>query len=156
MKNYRAFNYAEPGTFLRGNSLERHMYDTIPNAWKALGKTEIPPPIEIAASATSARRLSAPMQRTKRLLSTAMQAPVEPIRLGRTMTRRLSTLIESGGEANLFTKKKEMAESAAARRMSLQCDRPLFEISAPFSGNTFLPSVYPKKIHPILFITRKF
>ncbi|XP_031635445.1 uncharacterized protein LOC116348555 [Contarinia nasturtii] len=129
IKNYRLFNYAEPATFLRGDMLERHLYDTIPNAWKELGKSDVPPPIP--APATVARRMSTPVQRSNR--QSVMQTPEELLKTGRCMTRRLSTIMESRPDTPETKKRKVIdttQKTSAYRRQSLQCERPSARMSA--------------------------
>lgn len=60
-KKYGTFNLAAVNTPLNAHMLERHLYDTIPQAWVALGGTKTPPPIPKpygAAAATISRRHS--------------------------------------------------------------------------------------------------
>lgn len=42
VKKYGSFTYAKPKTTLNVQMIERHLFDMIPNAWKQLGRINIP------------------------------------------------------------------------------------------------------------------
>lgn len=104
----------------------------IPNAWKELGRPDVPPPISksMPASATSFRRMSLPVQRKKRTFA----PPPPPVftkdfTVGRIMTRRMSAALEGTLEGSSVEQqtneiKKETAIKATVyRRQSVQIER---------------------------------
>lgn len=120
---YDLFIFAPPNTALRGNFIERHLFDVIPNAWKELGRSESPPPIPkpVAASATSARRISLPVQQIKQVVST------QPT-LGRIMTRRMSAMVDP---ITVNDGAEKPRKSIAYRRQTVHFDRPPSESFTP-------------------------
>lgn len=119
--------------------MERHLFDMIPGAWKDLGKTVIPPPVlkPIPASATSTRRMSLPVQRTKRVFASAHL----PVHTSGPITRRMSIFMErtEGSNTEIIMKTNPKANTnktietitnfpeklknvAAYRRASIQCE----------------------------------
>ncbi|XP_055312561.1 MYND-type zinc finger-containing chromatin reader ZMYND8-like [Sitodiplosis mosellana] len=135
IKKYGSFNYADAITVLHGNFLERHLYEMIPNAWKELGHSVVPPPIPKSkpASATCARRMSLPVKQTKR----NSPVPQEVYTTGCVMTRRMSASVAASDVKivpNITTAKiapnTTTAESAtntqiaaSCRQLSIQIDR---------------------------------
>lgn len=112
--------------------LDRHLYDTIPGAWKMLGHSVVPPPIPkpLSALAISARRMSLPAQRTKRIFPTPppQRPPPQVFDIGRIMTRRLSAFIDG----TLEEKEKSKAKKAIPyRRQSVQIDQFSSEMKVP-------------------------
>ena len=106
-------------TPLHCNQLERHLYDTIPNAWKELGHPVVPEPIPkpMTASATVARRMSMPVQRTKNKTPPKVYAP------GHIMTRRMSAILDG----TLPIEEKKPQRATTYRRQSVQVDRLQYE-----------------------------
>ncbi|XP_055301655.1 MYND-type zinc finger-containing chromatin reader ZMYND8-like isoform X2 [Sitodiplosis mosellana] len=117
-KKYGSFYYADPITVLHCNQLERHLYDTIPNAWKELGRSVVPPSIvkPVPASATSARRMSMPVHRNKRSFAPPPFVP------GRIMTRRMSSILNESFVAE-EEKTEKPKKATVYRRQSVQVDR---------------------------------
>lgn len=136
IKIYGSFNYANTITPLHCNHLERHLYETIPNAWKKLGHSVVPEsiPKPMAATATVARRMSMPVQRTEIKTTPKVYTP------GHIMTRRMSAILD--GTLSIEEKPQR---ATAYRRQSLHVDRLQYEtiISSSVSrvpkakGNSF-------------------
>ncbi|XP_031634382.1 protein kinase C-binding protein 1-like [Contarinia nasturtii] len=170
---YGQFNLAEPLSFIHGNNLERHLYDTIPGAWKELGNAIVPPPIKKLASATVSRRMSMPAKRSRRVYSTLEPSAVEVIASGRVITRRMSTIIDVQNEPTKAAKPIESEEKKPTktakstestkkarprpyRRQSVQCERSvIMTVSSaltrdtknndPIASTSRLPPISPTK-----------
>lgn len=117
---------------VHGNHLERHLYDTIPNAWKELGKNDIPLPIpEVRpASAIKGRRMSVPVHK----VTDSSQIP--PVfTAGRRITRRMSTYLEEHPGENIFTDSDEHLDETIHHRQSVRPDSsPKKSIKQPKIG----------------------
>lgn len=87
---FGSYSYADD-TPLNDQMFERHLYDTIPGAWKMLGKSAVPPQIPPPQAAPIATRRRSVMPQS----SPAIQpSPAEIIASGRVITRRVSMFLE--------------------------------------------------------------
>lgn len=104
---------AAANTPLNAQMLERHLYDTMPSAWQALGKKTVPSPIP-KASKIGARRHSIGMGPPQ------PAAPPMPtiVDVGRVLTRRVSRLMEMNQQNDGGQKTQKLI----TRRQSIQVD----------------------------------
>lgn len=90
IEKFGSYSYADD-TPLNDQMFERHLYDTIPGAWKMLGKSVIPRQIPPPQAAPIAIRRRSVMPQT----SPAFQpTPAEIMASGRVITRRVSMFLE--------------------------------------------------------------
>lgn len=87
---FGSFHFADSNVLLNVNMLERHLYDVIPNAWKLLERSTIPPEIPKSASATNGRRKTTATT-TRKSLPSKVAAPM----VGGPFTRRTSMAIDT-------------------------------------------------------------
>lgn len=111
--------------------LERHLYDTIPDAWKMLGKTCIPPPIP--------KPMPAPVAATRRKSVLPPSEPIEHspaaiLASGRVITRRLSMIIEKTVESDEQCTADSRQEMASDSAKSNGKEKSLFSLSSTTNG----------------------
>lgn len=116
IKKYGTFNYAEPITVLNGNFLERHLYDMIPNAWKELGRSDIPPPIP-KKNPDAYRNYFPVKQEKEETLDPSQEASTSAGNL----TRRMSAVDYSHSES--ATEKKASSIELSSRELRVQLER---------------------------------
>lgn len=118
----------------------------IPGAWKKLGKSIEPPPIQkpIPSSATVSRRMSLPVQRTKRVFAADPLSVFQP---GRIMTRRMTLILDGLESKEEPTEEPTQTKNSATayRRQSIQCNRLLMSTLHSTSLTTVTKSEYPLK-----------
>lgn len=122
---YGTFNLAAANTPLLVNMLERHLYDTIPKAWIALGKTVIPSPIKTVATAAAARISRRHSIASRSIIAPPQPMPPIPTSAGRIVARRMSSRInqingsdDDHGDVDAVKKSQKLF----ARRQSVQVD----------------------------------
>lgn len=125
---YGTFNVAAANTPLIANKLERHLYDAIPKAWIALGKSTTPSPMKTVVTA-AASRISRRHSVASRSVIASPQ-PTPPILpssndAGRITARRMSSRIS---QMNVYDNVHSEIDGAKksqkvfARRQSVQVD----------------------------------
>lgn len=127
-KVYGTFNVAAANTPLNAKMLERHLFDTMPKAWIALGKTAIPAPIpkvvDVAAARISRRHSIA----SRSIIAPTPQPapsviPPSTINAGRIMTRRLSSRLNSmNDDEHSELDSVQKSRKVLQRRQSVQVD----------------------------------
>lgn len=113
---------AEPNTLLISDMLERHLFDTIPNAWKALGKSVVPPPI---SKPVAAKKIDISRRHSVASRSPQTTAPTSSGRINES-ARRMSTVNQHDMHGDYVDGSKhdgsKQSQKISARRQSVHVD----------------------------------
>lgn len=110
--------------------LERHLYETIPDAWKMLGKQCIPPPIPKPMPAPVATRRKSVLPPSGPI----EHSPAAILASGRVITRRLSMIIEKTVESDEKCTADGRQEMATDSAKSNSKGKSLFSLSSTQNG----------------------